>query len=360
MENLTLKEITQKDKWEEIVTNTKDYTFLQSWEYGKFQKVYYKYEINRFALKYNGDVIGEIQLFHVKAKRGNILSIRHAPGFTENFYKLELEVQDELIEEVLREIINIAKDRNTDFIRIQPLIELETDQAKIFKQKYDKLGFKSANIHQVDAEKTLILDLTDDEDDILADMRKQTRYYIRRAKRDGVETEISRDMKALDKFFEIHKDTVERQEFVSFTQKYYRQMFQTLNSDPNSNLRAEVILANYEGKAISAAIIIYFGEIAYYSDGGSLTEFSKIPGSYAVQWAAIQRGKELGCNRYNFWGGVSPDKENENYPWYGIDMFKRGFGGDRIEYLHAHDKGLSWKYQLTRIWEYIERLRRGY
>ena len=44
--------------------------------------------------------------------------------------------------------------------------------------------------------------------------------------------------------------------------------------------------------------------------------------------------------RYNFWG-VSP-AENRNHRFYGISIFKRGFGGKDFEYLHAQDLVISY------------------
>ena len=39
--------------------------------------------------------------------------------------------------------------------------------------------------------------------------------------------------------------------------------------------------------------------------------------------------------RYNFWG-VAPE-DQKDHRFYGLSVFKRGFGGQDVDYLHAMD-----------------------
>jgi lipid II:glycine glycyltransferase (peptidoglycan interpeptide bridge formation enzyme) len=343
--------------WETELLTAANFTFLQGWQYGElWQDI--GYQRRRFLVEEGGKRVLLFQVAVVSARRGKVLQLRHAPIFLRGFSELTPELQRQVVTETLNFLKDLAKSYNCDFIRLQALVELESQNPLLAEIK--RAGFKPAHIHNIDAEKTLILDITPEAETLLGNMRKQTRYYIRRAEKDGVSVKLYTDISAVDRFFKIHEDTTQRQNFVSYSLDYYRKSFAYANSIPESKLRAEVFLAEYQGVEIAGAIVVFMGEKAFYSDGGSLTAYSKIPASYAIQWRAIQRAKELGCKSYNFWGGVSPDKENTNYPWYGIDLFKRGFGGERVDYMHAHDLGLTWKYNLTRIWETIEKTRRGY
>jgi lipid II:glycine glycyltransferase (peptidoglycan interpeptide bridge formation enzyme) len=358
---LEKKEVQDRNEWNSQIVKAPEFSFLQSWEFGELQKDLGN-DVVRYSLVDSGNErnLAYFQLIFISAKRGHILQLRHAPVFTSKFESLDQATQETVIKELITIIKKLGEERSCDFIRLQPLVHLESNLAEIFVKQIKTTGFKPSNIHNIDAEKTLILDITKDDDALLQDMRKQTRYYIRRAKRDGVRVSISQDVSDLREFYEIHHDTTVRQDFSSYSLNYYKSFFENLNVNSDSPIKMEVFLADYKDEKIAGALIIFFGDKAFYSDGGSLTKYSKIPSSYRIQWRAIKRAKELGCKTYNFWGGVSPDKENTNYPWYGIDLFKRGFGGERIEYIHAFDLGLTWKYKLTRIWEFIEKTRRGY
>ena len=62
--------------------------------------------------------------------------------------------------------------------------------------------------------------------------------------------------------------------------------------------------------------------------------------------------------RYNFWG-VSPP-ENKNHRFYGISIFKRGFGGKDLEYLHAQDLVINYpKYVFNYVIENIRKKMRN-
>lgn len=355
-----LVEISDPQKWEELLLSCEDYTFVQSWQFGELH-LSKGNQVKRWAMV-GGEadaVLAIAQTILINAKRGKVLQLRHAPNFvvsnTAQFPDSKLK---DVADRFLSEIKLYAKSQGCDFIRLQTrTVETET---KLWHDVIKSLGYRPAKIHNIDAEKSLILDISKPEEALLQNMRKNTRYYIRKAEKDGVTVERRSDQEAIEIFYQIHKDTTIRQSFISFSEGYYKSFFSSLNSIPNSKLSSEVFLAKYEGKYIAAAIIIFFGRKAFYSDGGSLSEYSKITASYLLQWQAIQRAVELGATNYDFWGGVMPEDAGPNYPWHGIDMFKRGFGGDRYEFMHAHDLGLTLKYNLVRIWELIEKRRRGY
>ena len=45
--------------------------------------------------------------------------------------------------------------------------------------------------------------------------------------------------------------------------------------------------------------------------------------------------KRRGQKRYNFWGVVKPEQTKHRF--YGVSIFKRGFGGEDVAYVHAQD-----------------------
>ncbi len=352
--------IHENQVWENLVLSAENYSFLNSYEFGELQKELGN-KVFRYLIKHKNQNVFAFQAILINAKRGKILHLRHCPLLLQGFLQLkDLKKQIFLFQKLIDFIKQFGKKQNVDFIRMQPLIELQSSSFDVVEQIIKNNSLKFANIHNIDAEKTMILDLKIEKEELLQNMRKQTRYYIRRAKRDGIEVEILQKKEAIDIFFKIHEDTVKRQEFSSYSLNYYKLFFEKINMYEDLSSSCKVFLAKFQNKYIAAAIIVFFGKKAFYSDGGSLTKYSKFPASYRIQCKAINEAKRMNCTTYNFWGGVSPEKDNKNYPWYGIDLFKRGFGGERIEYMHAFDIPISYKYNLTRIWEYLERKRRGY
>ncbi|MDZ7587561.1 MAG: peptidoglycan bridge formation glycyltransferase FemA/FemB family protein, partial [Patescibacteria group bacterium] len=78
--------------------------------------------------------------------------------------------------------------------------------------------------------------------------------------------------------------------------------------------------------------------------------------SYALQWAAILAAKQKGMDRYNFWG-IAPT-DNLRHRFSGVTLFKKGFGGQRIDYMPAHDLIIRSGYWLNFIIESFRKLSR--
>jgi lipid II:glycine glycyltransferase (peptidoglycan interpeptide bridge formation enzyme) len=86
---------------------------------------------------------------------------------------------------------------------------------------------------------------------------------------------------------------------------------------------------------LAQAFVIFYGQEAVYHYGASTDAGREYPGAYLLQWEAICEAKRRGCVRYNFWGVVPVEKKSHRF--WGVSVFKRGFGGHEVQYLPAHD-----------------------
>jgi len=181
-------------------------------------------------------------------------------------------------------------------------------------------------------------------------MRKTTRYEVRKAEKLGVTVEMTKDVKRLKDFYSLYEETSRRQGFVVHTS--ITEEFDVFAKEDKSLL----FFGSYEKKVLAGAIIVFYGGQAIYHHRASIT--SKIPGSYAVQRKSIIEAKKRGIKLYNFYGIAPEDKPN--HPWRGITLFKKGFGGHEINYIHAHDLPLSPMYFVPKTIETIRTKMRGY
>ena len=65
----------------------------------------------------------------------------------------------------------------------------------------------------------------------------------------------------------------------------------------------------------------------------------------------------MGLKYYDFWGIAPTDDPNHRFA--GVTIFKKGFGGERIDWVHAHDLPVSPLYKLTYVFETGRRIRRN-
>ena len=186
-------------------------------------------------------------------------------------------------------------------------------------------------------------------------MRKTTRYLIRQAQKNpDIEIVKTQNIEDLKKFNEIYCSTATRHKFVPFSLKYIQNQFSSFSPD-NQIL---IFLGKYKNEVVSSAVIVFWQNVGFYHHGASLSKYNKIPVSYLLQWEVIKEAKKRECQKYNFWGIITPD-DNKNHPWAGLSLFKKGFGGHRKDYVQTQDLPLSKIYYLTYIFEKMRKIKRG-
>lgn len=339
---MELKEIQIKEQWNAFVLECNPNTFLQSWEWGQVQKN--DGEKVRYLGAFEGDVqVGAALLITVGAKRGTHLLCPHGP----------IAKDDEMIRRIIKELAayakSIAASEGIVALRIAPLLEVDTQTESFFKE----LSFRPAPMH-VHAELTWVKDISGDEVQIMQDMRKTTRHAVRKAGKEGVTVTVHRDAPALERFWPLYTATKTRHDFVPFPKSFIVSQLEEFKKEG----RAFVIIAQYKGEDVAAAIVMQFGTTAFYYHGASKKLPSSVPAAQMLQFEAMKEAKRSGCTQYNFWG-IAPDDE-PNHPFAGITIFKKGFGGSAINYMHAQDLPLSPKYWILWSVEMYRKWKKGF
>lgn len=317
MAEITVKEITNKDVWEDFLTGRSEANFLQSWYWGEFHQNLGN-PIQRSGFCQDNKLLGVMLSVVEPAKRARYLTVPGGPLIDWG--------KPNLVKKFVEEIKKIAREQKCAFVRVRPQLESSEFSQKIFIQN----GFRPAPMH-LHAELTSRLDITKSEDELLAQMRKTTRYEIRKADSLGVKISTTDDPEKIKKFYDLQLETARRQKFTPFSYKFLHEQFKVFAKEGKALLYS----AELENRLLSQAFIIFYAQEAVYHYGASTEEGRKYPGAYLAQWEAIRAAKRRGMTRYNFWG-VAPINETD-HRFYGVSIFKRGFDGQDFAYLHAQD-----------------------
>lgn len=332
-----LQEIRDKTIWEEFVNTKPMASFLQSWSWGEFQEISGN-RVRRLGLLHNGRLVAAGQLILEKTKLGLVGYVPYGPVL--DWHDLGL------VKEVIRGLIETAKTHGADFVRIDPRIEKLDELANLLKGE----RFKKAP-HFVQAEYDWVLDLQGKSDqELLGAMRKTTRYLIKKG--DLVGVKISSETEDLTDFLDLLQETTKRQHFVSQGPNYLTKQFEILKKEGI----AKLFVASFNAKPQAAAIVMFYGDNASYVHGASVAS-RDVPASYRLQWEVIKTARHKGFKFYSLWG-VAPT-EDHNHPWYGISLFKKGFGGGPVTYIGAWDYPLSPKYHLVAAVEKYRKYKNG-
>ena len=346
--NLKIETIDSRETWDKFITYQSPNTFMQSWAWGEFN-MRMDHKIFRLGIFDNSELVGVALAIKITAKRGSFLYIPNGPILaSQNFQDSIFNFQKEALRILTEHLKFLATTEDCSFIRVSPLILATEENKKIFPAA----GFRKAPIH-MQAELMWLLDITPDETTLLKNMRKTTRYEIRKAEKEGVTVEMSKNVSDLEKFSEIYKSTVSRQNFVPFSEKYLKNELESFA--PND---AVLFFAKYKEDILATALIIFTDHEAFYHQGASNQKYPKIPAAYLLQWEIIREAKRRECKIYNLWG-VSPH-EKKNHPWFGLSLFKKGFGGYSEECLPAQDLIISKKYWVNWVVETFRKIKRGF
>jgi len=306
----------QKEKWNQFVMENNG-SFLQSWQWGEFQELLgrkiWRIEmagLRGLVIKHNLP-LGKSYLYCPRGPVGQI-----SPNGFERF---------------LEENKKIAHSEKSIFFKIEPsrsdLFDTETRSdlfdTTFFCKNYKKRLYQKG-LTSIQPDKTLILDITKSEEELLSQLHQKTRYNIRLAQKKGVTVEESNEK--IDDFLRLLKQTAKRDKFHPHPQVYYQKMLDVLGKEGMIKL----FLAKYQSQIIAANIVCFFGSTATYLHGASDYDSRHLMAPYLCQWQAICQAKKLDFRFYDFWG-IDEKK------WPGPTRFKKGFGGQEVDYPGAFD-----------------------
>ena len=380
-------EENEKNRWNRSIAENNSESFLQSWEWGEFQKSIGR-KIWRLAVVDNFDnnphpnpclsgrqTLSEGEGVNTKYQILNtkyylmVLIVKHdlpfgrsylycprGPVMSQKFIKSKV-YKVEVLSFLFNEIKKIAREEKSLFLKIDPPIDWNIEH-RIWN--LENSGFKKSP-SEIQPRDTLILDITKSEEELLKEMKQKTRYNIRLAGKKELRItnyELRIDNKKIfeekfEEFWKLVKETSERDKFSSHNKNYYWEMLENLSKTQKApqpcgtmeptNLQSRLYLAKYENKTIAANVVLFFGDMAVYLHGASSNEYRNLMAPYLLQWQQILDAKKAGCKKYDFWGIDSSQKSIKlkvhkvNNGWGGITRFKKGFGGYEKNYIGAYD-----------------------
>ena len=314
---IELREMTDSREWDGFVTSHDEANFLHSWQWGEFHKSRDKQIIRRGV--FDNDTLVGVYTGQVEpARRGKHIEVVGGPIIDW--------ANKKAVKALFADIREQAKAHKCVYVRIRPQLEKSEKSLKLFKD----LGLKPAPMY-LSVELAGVLDLTKTEDEILAGMRQRLRRALRKAAKNDIVVETTTDPTAMKEFYQIQLQTAGRHQFVAFSEDFLTKQFAAFAETGN----AVLYTARHQGEVLAQNFMIFYGNEASYHYGVSTELGTQLSGAPLLHMQAMRDARERGIKRYNFWGIV--DEDDTKHRFYGVSVFKRGFGVDELRYLPAHD-----------------------
>jgi len=301
---ITVEQCEERTEWDDEVVGHGGHP-LQLWGWGEV-KAAHNWDVDRIMVRKNGETIGLGQLlirklpFPFKA----LVYVPRGPV---------AEVANRGV--VLDEIADYAKNTYGAVA-----VSVEPDW-----EEMPPMSGWTRSENTVLIPRTLILTLSKTEDELLADMSKKTRQYIRKSEKDGVEIRKVKTHDELRECLDIYKETARRAGFGIHEDQYYYDIFDKLGQ------YSPVFAAFDGGKPVAFLWLAISERTAFELYGGMNDEGQRLRANYSLKWHVIQTMKKWGIERYDF-NGLLND---------GVSTFKQGFASHEDMLVGTYDKPLS-------------------
>ena len=335
---LKIIEITDRKEWDDFINEHGGHP-LQLWGWGELKSQSPNWKVKRVFLK-NGE---EKYIDRKKKDHSDIVAaaqilVRKLPFPLRNFAYIPrgaLVISKKPIERarISREIALWASKN----IKPKPVcLTMEPDWNN---GDFELLNGWKKSKNTILIPRTLILDLNQNEDELLAKMSKKTRQYIRKS---GGEVKV-RQLKTeeeVDRALEIYTETAKRAGFAIHSKDYYYKLYKKMGENSPifgafidkeqgdfSKNEEENFESGYKTpderiaeklKNQEMVAFLWFAQsdsVAFELYGGMTEAGQKARANYILKWIAIIEMKNRGVKRYDF-NGLLND---------GISKFKAGF-----------------------------------
>jgi len=218
-------------------------------------------------------------------------------------------------------------------------------------QLFEKFDYQISNSPYLPT-KTIHINLTKSEKEILSQMKKKTRYCLRRGQESRVTIKESKEIESFIKLkssqffplgFFMRKDisalwqTFYPESAILLQARSKRRPSREAYSMTSSRLRSN-------NKFLAGILLLFHQKTAHYWLAASTKQGKKLFAPTLLVWEAIKLSKKRGCKIFDFQGIYDPRFHKSAKSWQGFTRFKKGFGGKEIEY-----PGCFVKYRLVRL-----------
>jgi lipid II:glycine glycyltransferase (peptidoglycan interpeptide bridge formation enzyme) len=268
-------------------------------------------------------------------------------GFTVGYIPKPVISNQSVSEQFWREIGEVCRINRAIFCKLEP--DQWEDSPPVSELRNTQYAVRTSP-HNIQPPRTVIVDIRESDDVILARMKQKTRYNIRLAEKKEVSVRAWDDIESFHKMMLV---TGGRDGFGVHSLEYYQRAYDLFH--PKG--MCEILVAEYEGKPLAALFVARNGNRAYYLYGASTDEERNRMPTYLLQWEAMKWAKARGCEEYDLWGVPDEDEaaleanfETRRDGLWGVYRFKRGFGGQLKRAAQAMDR----VYNPLLYWAYLK------
>ena len=317
--SISIQEVTDREQWNDFLLRQPRGHLLQSFEWGELNK-FLGTRIYRLGALDEGRLVGVMMLsiadvpLPVKVPGVTLRWLYSSRGPT-------VESPDSLaLPALIRYAHTIARREHAVVLRVEPNIADDDPEENRWVSAYRKIGFRDNPI-SIHGRRSWVLDIRPDAEKLLANFKMTWRQNVRSAERKGVVIREATSDADFDTYYELLKLTSERDDFFIHGKEYNKKIFHSFASKGD----AVLYLAEHEGEAIAAKMLIRFGDWCWDMFGASANHKRNLKPTYLLQYRCILWAKTKNCSYFDF--RTIPEVLEPGEEMWGVYEYKKGFDG---------------------------------
>jgi lipid II:glycine glycyltransferase (peptidoglycan interpeptide bridge formation enzyme) len=189
-------------------------------------------------------------------------------------------------------------------LRIRPFIYSDL----LIENEFDSLiKYNFIRINQIGS--TLILNVTEDLEDIRKNFKQNWRNHLNKSEKNNLIIRRGNNTELVNDFLELYYSMIKRKQL---KEGVNIKRFYQLNNQLDENNKVKVIVSYKDEKPISGIIFSHLGNTAISLFRASNEVGMKLNASYLIQYETIKWLKEMGSERYDL-GGIDIIKNPHVY-----------------------------------------------
>jgi len=316
---ITIQEIADREQWDGYLTGQPRGHLLQSYEWGELNE-YLGGHVYRLGALDEGQMVGALMLSVAQVPLPASI-----PGVRFNWlYGTRGPTVSSPTSPALAALIEhahqVARKEHAVVLRLEPNIADDDPEMEAWLAAYHALGF-SINPIGVHGRRSWVLDIRPSAEQLLANFKMTWRQNVRGAERKGVTIREAKGEADFNAYYDLLKITSERDDFFIHGKDYHQEILRHFASKGD----AVLYLAEHEGEAIAAKMLIRFGDWVWDMFGASSNSKRNLKPTYLLQYRCIQWAQFKGCSYFDF--RTIPEILEPGEEMWGVYEYKKGFGG---------------------------------
>ncbi len=317
--SINTKEIADCEQWDSFLKSQPRGHLLQSYEWGELHR-FLGSRVYRLGALEDGRLVGAMQLAIAPVP----LPIK-VPGLLLNsLYSSRGPTVEHPDSPALAALVEhahiIARKERGVVLRLEPNIADDDPNLDAWIAAYHALGFQTNPI-AVHGRRSWVLDIRPDAQQLLANFKMSWRQNVRVAERKGVVIREAATDADFDAYYDLLKLTSERDAFYIHPKGHHKEIMRQFAS------KGDVVLylAEHEGEALAAKMLLRFGDWCWDMFGASSNNKRNLKATYLLQYHCFLWAKARGCSYFDF--RTIPEVLEPGEEMWGVYEYKKGFGG---------------------------------